>query len=213
MKTILKWVFLWALSTLGFGVPLSGVIFFGVGSDSDSALKLLLESFSAANEPPEVSSNPIPTEGSSAAQNQGQHPQGAPEAKTGTSSSLSGSRVERWLYPEQEVSSSARNLDPGEQPQAPAPAEDPELLTITRSIIAKMKLLYPNDPWNPDNPLIRGEKIFAGGKGKKHIRPMTIEELLNIFNHLERDGKKSYWAKELHRRIDTWTWQNPRGPS
>lgn len=41
---------------------------------------------------------------------------------------------------------------------------------------------------------------------------MTIEELQKILYRLERDGKKSYWAKELHRRIDTWTWQNPRGP-
>lgn len=96
-------------------------------------------------------------------------------------------------------------------PLAPAPAEDPEL--IRTSIIKKMKQLYPHDQWNPDNPLIRGERIFAGGKGKKNLRPMTVEELQYIFDRLERDGKKSYWAKELHRRIDTWTWQNPRGPS
>lgn len=96
-------------------------------------------------------------------------------------------------------------------PLAPAPAEDREL--ITKSIIRLMKQLYPNDPWDPENPLIRGERIIPGGKGKKNLRPMTIKELQSIFDRLEREGKKSYWAKELHRRIDTWTWQNPRGPS
>lgn len=40
-------------------------------------------------------------------------------------------------------------------PQAPAPAEDPEL--IKKAIIIKMKQLYPDDPWDPENPLIRGE--------------------------------------------------------
>ncbi|MCE5167132.1 hypothetical protein HAX54_039061 [Datura stramonium] len=60
-------------------------------------------------------------------------------------------------------------------PLAPAPAEDPEL--ITTSIITKVKQLYPGDQWNPENPLIRGERLFAGGKRKKNLRPMTIEEL------------------------------------
>lgn len=69
-----------------------------------------------------------------------------------------------------------------------------------------MKQLYPDDSWNQNNPLVRGEGIFAGGKGKSNLHPMTIEELQKIFYRLEREGKKSYWAKELYRRIDTWTW-------
>ena len=74
----------------------------------------------------------------------------------------------------------------------------------------QMKELYPGDPWDPDNPLIRG-RFFPGGKGKKRVRPMTIHELRKIHDRLNRDGKKAYWAKELHRRIQTWEWQNPRG--
>lgn len=143
-----------------------------------------------------------------AAQNQGQHPLGAPEAKTGASSSLSVSRVEGWLYPEEGVSSTARNLDPGGQPQALAPAEDPRN-QLKREIITRMKAFYPNDPWNPDNPLIQGEALFPGGKGKRNIRPMTVEELQHILAQLDQKGKKAYWAKELHRRIDTWTWAKP----
>jgi len=95
-------------------------------------------------------------------------------------------------------------------PQAPAPAEDPEAEAIKHGIIVQMKELDPGDPWDPDNPLIRG-KFFPGGKGKKRIRPMTIQELRNIHDRLNRDGKKAYWAKELHRRIQNWEWQNPRG--
>lgn len=129
------------------------------------------------------------------------------------SSSLSDQEVLKQFFLEEGAAVEQQEQPgvPEALPLAPAPAEDPEL--ITTSIITKMKQLYPNDPWNPDNPLIRGERIFAGGKGKKNIRPMTIEELQHIFDRLERDGKKSNWAKELHRRIDTWTWQNPRGPS
>lgn len=41
-------------------------------------------------------------------------------------------------------------------PQAPVPAEDPE--AIKNGIIIQMKELYPGDPWDPDNPLIRGWK-------------------------------------------------------
>ncbi|KAK7298952.1 hypothetical protein VNO77_46274 [Canavalia gladiata] len=137
-----------------------------------------------------------------------------------TSSSWSGSWIEKWLFPE--VSSAAQNeQQQGEgalfQPththeeQPPAPAEPPEDL-LKKEIIGIMGGLYPADPWDPENPLIR-ERLFPGGKGKKNIRPMTIDELMNIRERLSCDGKKGHWAKELHRRIDTWTWQNPRGPS
>lgn len=93
-------------------------------------------------------------------------------------------------------------------PQAPVPAEDPEALK--NGIIMQMKELYPGDPGDPDNPLIRG-RLFPGGKGKKRVRPMTIHELRHIHDRLNRDGKKASWAKELHRRIQTWEWKNPRG--
>ena len=99
---------------------------------------------------------------------------------------------------------------PEAMPQAPAPAEDPDL--IKTSIIQRMGEFYPTDPWDPENPLIR-EQLFPGGKGKSKIRPMTVEELIHIHDHVSRDGKKAYWAKELHRRIQNWDWQNPRGPS
>ncbi|QCD79064.1 hypothetical protein DEO72_LG1g2702 [Vigna unguiculata] len=39
---------------------------------------------------------------------------------------------------------------------------------------------------------------------------MTLEELLHIEQHLLRNGKKSHWAKELHRRIHSWDWEHPR---
>lgn len=76
-------------------------------------------------------------------------------------------------------------------PQAPVPAEDPE--AIKNIILMQMKELYPGDPWDPDNPLIRG-RLFPGGKGKKkkRVRPMTIHELRNIHDRLNRDGKKAY---------------------
>ncbi|GER38227.1 sigma-54 dependent DNA-binding responseregulator [Striga asiatica] len=103
-----------------------------------------------------------------------------------------------------------------EQPGAPeampqAPAEDTDHL-IKTSIIQRMGELYPTDPWDPENELIR-EKLFPGGKGKTRIRPMTVEELNHIHDRIIHDGKKAYWAKELHRRIQNWDWENPRGPS
>ncbi|QCD82340.1 hypothetical protein DEO72_LG2g2676 [Vigna unguiculata] len=39
---------------------------------------------------------------------------------------------------------------------------------------------------------------------------MTLEELLHIEQHLLRNGTKSHWAKELHRRIHSWDWEYPR---
>ncbi|KAJ8746853.1 hypothetical protein K2173_012904 (mitochondrion) [Erythroxylum novogranatense] len=72
-------------------------------------------------------------EGPSAAPNPGQQPQGAPEASTGTSSTLSGSRVERWLYPDPEVSSSVRNEEQpqgGEAPNLPMGVMGPEAPSI-----------------------------------------------------------------------------------
>lgn len=86
-------------------------------------------------------------------------------------------------------------------PQALAPAEDPEL--VKKQIIVIMKELYPVDPWDPENPLIR-ERLFPGGRGKNHIRPMTIEELRDMHERLNHKGKHYYWAKELHRRIQYW---------
>lgn len=76
-----------------------------------------------------------------------------------------------------------------------------------------MKQLYPDAKWDPEDPLIRGERIFAGEKGKNNIRPMTIAELKPILDSISHAEKKAYWAKELRRRINNWTWQNPRGPS
>ena len=117
-----------------------------------------------------------------------------------TSSSWSGSWIEKWFYPE--GSSAAPNQGqqpqgaPEALPQAPAPTEDPDL--ITREIIQKMREFYP---WDPENPLIRGDKIFPGGRGISNIRPMTVEELKQLRDRLNHGGKKSYWAKELRRRI------------
>lgn len=64
-------------------------------------------------------------------------------------------------------------------------------------------------PRDPLNPLIKAS-LFPGGKGKTKKRPMTLEELLHIEQHLLRNGKKSHWAKELHRRIHSWDWEHPR---
>ena len=71
-------------------------------------------------------------------------------------------------------------------PLAPAPAEDPQL--ITTSIINKMQQLYPDDPWNPDNPSIRGENIFAGGKGKRNLRPTRSD----VFRSFDRGIAKYF---------------------
>lgn len=74
-------------------------------------------------------------------------------------------------------------------PQAPAPTEDPDL--ITREIIQKMREFDPGDPWDPENPLIRGDKIFPGGRGISNIRPMTVEELKQLRDRLNHGGKKA----------------------
>ena len=100
---------------------------------------------------------------------------------------------------------------PEAMPQAPAPTVDTQHLLKT-SIIQRMGELYPKDPWDPQNALIK-TRLFPGGKGKTKIRPMTIAELEHIEHQIIRHGKKAYWAKELHRRIRNWDWQNPRGPS
>lgn len=113
--------------------------------------------------------------------------------------------------PGEEANSLTPQGAPEALPQAPAPTEDPDL--ITREIITKMREFDPGDPWDPENPLIRGEKIFPGGRGISNIRPMTVEELKQLRDHLNHGGKKSYWAKELRRRIRNWDWKNPRGPS
>lgn len=91
-----------------------------------------------------------------------------------------------------------------------APAQDADI--IKTAIIQRMGELYPTDPWDPDNPLIR-ERLFPGGKGINNIRPMTVQELHNILDRIVRDGKKSHWAQELRRGIQNWNWKNPRGPS
>lgn len=100
---------------------------------------------------------------------------------------------------------------PEAMPQAPAPAEDTADL-IKTSIIQRMGELYPTDPWDPENSLIR-EKLFPGGKGKTRRRPMRVDELNNIHDRIISQGKRAPWAQELHRRIQKWDWENPRGPS
>lgn len=42
---------------------------------------------------------------------------------------------------------------------------------------------------------------------------MTIDELNKILDRISHHGKKTYWAKELRRRIQNWDWQNPHDPS
>lgn len=68
---------------------------------------------------------------------------------------------------------------PEAQPQAPAPAEVAQREELQISIYQKRKQLFPNDPWDYDDPRIRGEKIFAGGKGKKH----TSDDLRGVEIH------------------------------
>ncbi|KAK7338964.1 hypothetical protein VNO77_19598 [Canavalia gladiata] len=104
------------------------------------------------------------------APNRGDEAWAAQVPQPSTSSSWSGSWIEKWLF--SEVSSAAQNeQQQGEgalfQPththeeQPPAPAEPPEDL-LKKEIIGIMGGLYPANPWDPENPLIR-ERLFPGG--------------------------------------------------
>ncbi|KAK4414737.1 hypothetical protein Salat_2580600 [Sesamum alatum] len=90
-------------------------------------------------------------------------------------------------------------------PQAPAPEEERKT-----SIILRIKELYPNDPWDPEDSCLR-ENIFLGGNIRNR-RPTMIDEMNKILGISHHD-KKTYWAKELARRIQNWDWQNPHDTS